>query len=456
MYPSRLGKLSTYDWLKLSFAFLIIGVEALIRLILFFLPTSVITALNRRVVKIYDAIGWLSDAKFSKEEMLEDKKTYDLSAAGLAQYFGYYLEQHVVYTADGYQLSLHHLIQTQKNTPCKGVVFLQHGLMQSSEVWLCTGDAFAYQLAEDGFDVWLGNSRGNKYSCKHFSLRPDNPAFWDFSIDEMIAYDVPACLSWILHYTNVEKLAYVGFSQGTALGFGTFSLNMKIANQVSVFIALAPAGKALGLRQGFLQTLVHLAPQSIFLIFGTRALMPWVSFWRTVLSRKVYASLIEAGCKMLFDWNMQQLGDHRRRLMLYSHLFSLASVKTIVHWFQIVASDRFQQYDDLREFHGSYKNIEQQVYPIEQIPCRVIMIYGGADRLTDIMWMKENLPSHFSHQHIRIPDFEHLDIMWGERANDLVFPHIISALNEDSPFPVKDMSGSDPIYLKHCDKQQNN
>lgn len=66
------------------------------------------------LISFFSLTCWKSiDAKFSKEEMLEDKKTYDLSAAGLAQYFGYYLEQHVVYTADGYQLSLHHLIQTQ-------------------------------------------------------------------------------------------------------------------------------------------------------------------------------------------------------------------------------------------------------------------------------------------------------------------------------------------------------
>ena len=64
-----------------------------------------------------------------------------------------------------------------------------------------------------------------------------------------------------------------------------------------MFVALAPAAKALGLRQGFLQTLVHLAPQSLFLVFGTRSLMPWVMYWRSMLTRRVYARFIEGGCK---------------------------------------------------------------------------------------------------------------------------------------------------------------
>lgn len=38
----------------------------------------------------------------------------------------------------------------------------------------------AFLLSDMGYDVWLGNFRGNMYCKKHVSMSKDNPKFWDF------------------------------------------------------------------------------------------------------------------------------------------------------------------------------------------------------------------------------------------------------------------------------------
>lgn len=60
-------------------------------------------------------------------------------------------------------------------------IWLQHGLLDCSDTWIINDEekAPAFILANAGYDVWLGNSRGNKHSRKHTHLNPDkDKAFW--------------------------------------------------------------------------------------------------------------------------------------------------------------------------------------------------------------------------------------------------------------------------------------
>lgn len=72
----------------------------------------------------------------------------------------------------------------------------------------------AFVAARAGYDVWLGNSRGNSFSKEHVYLSPqkNEKEYWDFDWEEMGQYDIPASLDYITELTDQSKVAYIGHS----------------------------------------------------------------------------------------------------------------------------------------------------------------------------------------------------------------------------------------------------
>ena len=77
---------------------------------------------------------------------------------------------------------------------------LQHGLFSDADMWVIHGEgSLAYVLANAGYDVWLGNNRGNKYSRANTKLDPskDKATFFDYSFFELGKYDAPSQIDFI-------------------------------------------------------------------------------------------------------------------------------------------------------------------------------------------------------------------------------------------------------------------
>ena len=131
---------------------------------------------------------------------------------------GFKFEAHSVTTDDGYILEIHRLYKDSSSN--KPVVFFQHGILASSETFIMNGpDSSAFKFAKAGYDVWMGNNRGNIYSKKHVTLNPDEPndqrKYFDFSFYELAEHDLPTQIDFAREKSGQNKLTYIGHSQGT-------------------------------------------------------------------------------------------------------------------------------------------------------------------------------------------------------------------------------------------------
>jgi lysosomal acid lipase/cholesteryl ester hydrolase len=132
---------------------------------------------------------------------------------------GYPCLEYLVQTEDGFLLGLqriphghdNNLLTLKKQKP---PVLLQHGLLQGGDNWFLNppGQSLGFILADEGFDVWIANVRGTRWSHGHIALTKTDREYWDWTWDELAMYDLPAMLKFV-YKTTGSKVFYVGHSQ---------------------------------------------------------------------------------------------------------------------------------------------------------------------------------------------------------------------------------------------------
>ncbi|KAJ1677811.1 cholesterol esterase, partial [Spiromyces aspiralis] len=329
------------------------------------------------------------------------------------------------------------------------VVLLWHGFMMNSEVWVSHptwNNILPFRLAEAGFDVWLGNSRGNKYSYKHSRFKPYQREFWDYSIDDIALIDVPACVQFILDMTKAKRLTYIGFSQGTAQMFAALSRNPKLDSQVEHFIALAPAftPKVLsahddddddddnGFHNSVVDYFIKASPSAIYLILGRKCALPITLFWMHALPRRLFVALLDLCLRFLFGWNGHNTSAETKATV-YWHLYSFTSVKCIVHWMQIIRTQRLRMYDDRTSVFpitsASQRPLGHHIpiYPLNRISTKITMFHGARDTLSSIDILLNQLARR-PNACVAVPEYEHLDFIWSDDVGDKVYTPLLRLL----------------------------
>ncbi|CAI2387557.1 unnamed protein product [Moneuplotes crassus] len=135
-----------------------------------------------------------------------------------AENMGLTYEQYDVTTQDGYILTLMRIYMDPLVDD--RVLFMAHSFPDSAEsfTYVDEGESPAFYLARQGFDIWLYNMRGNRYSRRHESLPVGagygvNRQYWEFHMDT-IRFDYMACIQLILDTTGNSKIPVFGHSFG--------------------------------------------------------------------------------------------------------------------------------------------------------------------------------------------------------------------------------------------------
>ncbi|XP_046748452.1 lipase 3-like [Diprion similis] len=356
---------------------------------------------------------------------------------------GYTAEIHYVTTEDGYILQMHRIPATPTSPASddKPVVFLMHGTVCSSAdfVIMGPGKGFAYILADAGYDVWLGNARGNKYSRNHTTLTNfTGPDFWYFDWHEIGYYDQPAMIDYALEVTGQEKVIFIGHSQGTTTFYVMASLRPEYNDKIKVMFSLAPVAYMTNLKSPVLQFAAKFESYltDLFELIGEYEFFPNGDFVTEIGSTycdddALTQYLCSNALFLLVGFDKANL-NITMLPTIFGHTPAGASTRQIVHYAQEVRSGKFGYYDqDMISNLYKYGSIEAPNYNLSAITAPVHVIYGANDYMSAV----EDVEKHYTElgnpiEMYRVPDenWNHVDYLWGITAKELVYDHVISTI----------------------------
>uniref|UniRef100_A0A2A4K5R5 Lipase n=1 Tax=Heliothis virescens TaxID=7102 RepID=A0A2A4K5R5_HELVI len=384
------------------------------------------------------------DLRYSTD-VAEDAR---LDVPDLIRKYRYPVEVHNVTTEDGYILQMHRIPHGRdaNNDPNRKrpVVFVMHGLLSSSAdfVIMGPGSALGYILAEEGFDVWMGNARGNYYSRRHIRLNPDailSTAFWRFSWDEIGNIDVPTMIDYALEVSGQERLHYIGHSQGTTAFFVMGSMRPDYNEKVISMHALAPVAYMANNRNLLLRVLASYSNniESIASLIGIGEFMPnsVVFTWAgqaMCRDEVIFQPICSNILFLVGGWNEDQ---HNTTMMpaIFGHTPAGASVRQFAHYGQGISDRGFRRYDQGSRLsnYRAYGSFRPPSYDLSKVTTPVFLHYSDSDPLAhvnDVDRLFRELGRPIGKFRVPMSSFSHLDFIYAINGKELLYDRVINLI----------------------------
>ncbi|XP_072755925.1 lipase 3 isoform X1 [Anoplolepis gracilipes] len=379
----------------------------------------------------------------------DDNPDITLTTPELVKKYGYSLEIHDIVTEDGYTLQLHRIprgrddeneVRSKIRTP----ILLMHCLAGSSADWILMGpeNSLAYILADAGYDVWLGNNRGNIYSRNHITLSPTDRAFWNFSYHEFGIYDLPAMIDYVLYATGHKKIFYIGHSEGTTQFWVMASEKPEYNSKIILMIGLAPAAFSGNIR-GPITKLAKLTYLGVWIgeTFGYpefRSRSAWGKFVSNLFCQSMaHTQFICSNILFLVAGFSRAELNTENLTVIIGHVPAGASWKQFVHYGQgYINAGHFRQYDygDIDKNLRIYNSTTPPDYQLEKITAPIVLFSSDNDWLAttkDVELLSTKLNSVVFHSKVSMnASFNHYDFIWGKSSLQIVSRPILQLLDQ--------------------------
>ena len=364
-----------------------------------------------------DMFGEIPDYTGKKKDLYERRDRGELGDSDafktmdqIAAENGFKTESYNVTTEDGYILGVWRipgLVDEKEGETKKPPVLLQHGLECDMMQWVFNRESVApaFVLARAGYDVWMGNNRGNRFSQTHTTLDNTSKEYWTFDWEQMGTKDTPSVIDFILDKTGHDQINYIGHSEGTTqIMAGASLLPQYYKEKMKLCVFLAPPAAMSNNSVGVLEFLAQ-KPMRLLLL----ALMDTIKLWNLLPYDYVNQEHVIFLCDLvngkLCNMVMSVFADadpsidYTERYDMYmSNLPSGASFRNFYHYAQNI--DQKEQVFHRLDYESARGNLEvygrstPPDYDMSLIDFPIAILAGEKDLLADpkdVEWTYEQL-----------------------------------------------------------------
>ncbi|XP_011305613.1 lipase 3-like [Fopius arisanus] len=397
---------------------------------------------------IIQFIVWSSDLRIKQFRTYDEAigtEFYALDFIGMANAQGYEAEWHNVTTDDGYILTLFRILPSppfRNITEKTPVIYMAHGLGATADIFILfgRGRSIAYAFADAGYDVWIGNFRGNSYSRRHQTLSPDDEEFWNFSMDEYALTDLPVFLDYVFTATKKSSIKFLGHSLGTTTGLMLLSAKPEYNAKLDTLILLAPVSywTTHNPARTFISTLTNslkmIFPKGAYEFHPQAVIIPGIIKHFCTIN-----SFTKDLCYIPYDLI---LGPSRQFKVenqpeFFCYYPAGISAKVSYHYVQHLNTGKFQRYKhETKDLNlRIYGSEEPPEYNVTNIVTPTIIFHAPNDPLStadDVEALISKLPSGtlMVYERVDNEEFNHGDFVLANNADELVYSKLLGILSQ--------------------------